>query len=277
MYTLNCNHTLIDLETPRVMGIINVTPDSFFDGGKLSSKAEVLLQAERMIGEGASFLDVGGYSSRPGADEVSEQEEIARVVPAIEHISTNFPGIAISVDTFRSTVAVAAIEAGASIVNDISGGTLDERMITTVSKLQVPYIMMHMRGTPKNMTSKTAYDDVTIEVLRFFSERIALARKAGINDLIVDPGFGFAKTAEQSFELLNRLELFKQLELPLLIGISRKSMVYKTLGVTADEALNGTTVLNTIALMKGASIIRVHDVKEAMECVALVEKLQGAS
>jgi dihydropteroate synthase len=277
LYTLNCNNSLIDFKSPRVMGIINVTPDSFYDGGKLTSNRDILQQAERMIAEGASFLDVGGYSSRPGADEVTEKEELNRVIPALEHLTENFPKIPISVDTFRSTVARKAIEAGAAIVNDISGGTLDDQMISTVSELQVPYVMMHMRGTPQNMTSKTDYKDVTLDVLRYFSERIALARKAGINDLIIDPGFGFAKTPQQSFELLNLLDLFEQLELPLLVGISRKSMIYKTLSVSADEALNGTTVLNTVALMKGASILRVHDVKEAMECVTLVEKLRGAS
>lgn len=277
MYTLNCNNTLIDLQTPRVMGIINVTPDSFYDGGKLSSTEAVLEQADQMIREGASFLDLGGYSSRPGAKDVSEEEEIQRIIGPIEQISKAFPNVPVSVDTFRNKVAKKAVEAGAAMVNDISGGLLDDEMIDTVSNLQVPYIMMHMRGTPQTMTKHTDYSNVTLDVLAYFSERIRRARKAGINDLIIDPGFGFAKTPEQSFELLNQFELFKQLELPLLVGVSRKSMIYRTLGVTAQDALNGTTALNTVALLKGASILRVHDVKEALECVTLVEKLSGAS
>ncbi len=277
MYTLNCNNTLIDLQTPGVMGIINVTPDSFYDGGKLSSTEKILQQAEKMVGEGAMFLDIGGYSSRPGASDISEEEEVSRILEPIKEISKSFPKVPISVDTFRSNVARKAVEAGAAIVNDISGGLLDDQMIDTVSELQVPYIMMHMRGNPRTMTKLTEYSKVTLDVLSYFSERIMLARKAGINDIIVDPGFGFAKTAEQSFELLNQLELFRPLELPILVGVSRKSMIYKTLGVTAADALNGTTSLNTVALLKGASILRVHDVKEAVECVTLVEKLRGTS
>lgn len=277
MYTLNCNNTLIDLSTPRVMGIINVTPDSFFDGGNLESSQALIDQAGKMIAEGASFLDVGGYSSRPGASEVSVAEETDRILPAIEALASHFPEVPISIDTFRSRVAKDAVEAGAALVNDISAGLLDDQMIPVVGQLQVPYIMMHMRGNPQTMTSLTQYEQLTVDILKYFSERIALARKAGINDLIVDPGFGFSKTPKQSFELVHKLELFGALDLPILVGISRKSMIYKTLGVSAGEALNGTSALHGILLSKGASILRVHDVKEAMECITLVEKLNGAS
>jgi len=277
LYTLNCNNTLIDLSTPRVMGIINVTPDSFFDGGNLESSQALIDQAGKMIAEGASFLDVGGYSSRPGASEVSVAEETDRILPAIEALASHFPEVPISIDTFRSRVAKDAVEAGAALVNDISAGLLDDQMIPVVGQLQVPYIMMHMRGNPQTMTSLTQYEQLTVDILKYFSERIALARKAGINDLIVDPGFGFSKTPKQSFELVHKLELFGALDLPILVGISRKSMIYKTLGVSAGEALNGTSALHGILLSKGASILRVHDVKEAMECITLVEKLNGAS
>ncbi len=277
MYTLNCNGKLIDLSRPKVMGIINVTPDSFYDGGKITSEKQALIQAEQMLAEGATFLDIGGYSSRPGASEVSEEEELERVIPIIRAICGQFLDVIISVDTFRSTVAKAAVEAGAAVVNDISGGTLDEYMISTVGDLQVPYIMMHMKGNPKTMSSLTNYKQVTQDVLYYFSERIALARKAGINDIIADPGFGFAKTQEQNFELLNELELFRNLNIPILAGISRKSMIYKTLNIDAQDALNGTSALHSIALLKGASILRVHDVKEANECITLVENLNGAS
>jgi len=255
------------------MGIINVTPDSFYDGGETTHKASILQQAEKMLSEGATFLDVGGYSSRPNAIAISEEEEISRVVPAIKSILDEFPETLISIDTFRSQVAKKAVEAGACMVNDISGGSLDEAMFTTVAKMQVPYILMHMRGTPQTMTQQTDYNDITIEVIRFFSGQIAKARLAGINDIIIDPGFGFAKTKEQSFELLQKVELLKQLDAPILAGISRKSMIYKTLNISAKEALNGTTVLNTLALQKGTSILRVHDVKEAVECIKLTEML----
>ncbi|WP_339700386.1 dihydropteroate synthase [uncultured Marixanthomonas sp.] len=255
------------------MGIINVTPDSFYDGGETTHKDSILQQAEKMLSEGATFLDVGGYSSRPNAIAIPEEEEISRVVPAIKSILDEFPETLISIDTFRSQVAKKAVEAGACLVNDISGGSLDEAMFTTVAKMQVPYVLMHMRGTPQTMTQQTDYNDITIEVIRFFSGQIAKARLAGINDIIIDPGFGFAKTKEQSFELLQKVELLKQLDAPILAGISRKSMIYKTLNISAKEALNGTTVLNTLALQKGTSILRVHDVKEAVECIKLTEML----
>jgi dihydropteroate synthase len=276
LYSINCKGKLIDLSTPRVMGIINVTPDSFYDGGETTSEKEILKQAERMLFEGATFLDLGGYSSRPGATEVLVEEELNRVMPALEAILKEFPEAMLSIDTFRSKVARKAIEHGAALVNDISGGQLDTDMLTTVAQLQVPYIAMHMRGTPQTMTQNTTYEQVTRDVLNYFSGKLKEANEAGINDLIVDPGFGFSKTRSQSFTLLNELELFQNLGQPLLIGISRKSMIYKTLGTTAENALNGTTALHSIALLKGANILRVHDVKEAMECVSLISELNSA-
>lgn len=270
MKSINCKGTLIDFTTPKVMGILNITPDSFYDGSKLKTDAAILTQAETMLSEGATFLDIGGYSSRPGAADVPESEELQRVLPAIQLILNKFPDALISIDTFRSNVARESVDAGAALVNDISAGLLDENMIPTVAHLQVPYVMMHMRGTPQTMKTLTDYDDVTLDVLRYFSERIATALNAGINDIITDPGFGFAKTIPQNFELLGKLELFKNLDVPFLIGLSRKGMIHKTLNVSPAEALNGTTALNSIALLKGASILRVHDVKEAVEAVRLI-------
>lgn len=271
--TINCNGQLIDLTTPKVMGIVNLTPNSFYDGGKLTDEKSVLLQVEKMLTAGATFIDVGGYSSKPNAEFVSEEEELQRVIPIVQSIIKEFPKVLLSIDTFRSQVAQQSVEQGVAIVNDISAGSLDQNMMRTVSQLRVPYIMMHMKGTPKTMQSLAQYDDVVKEILFYFSEKIAMARSFGISDVIVDPGFGFAKTIDQNFELLHKLELFKILELPLLIGVSRKSMIYKTLETEAEFALNGTTSLNTIALMKGAKILRVHDVKEAVECVKLYQKL----
>lgn len=275
MQTLNCRGKLIALSVPKVMGIINVTPDSFYDGGKTISEKEILKQAEKMLSEGATFLDVGGYSTRSGAEEILATEEIRRVAEAIESILKRFPEALISVDTFRSEVAIKAVEAGAAIVNDVSGGTLDAEMYQTVAKLKVPYILMHMRGTPKTMAKQTDYKNVTVAVLKDLSVKIAHARAAGIIDIIADPGFGFAKTREQSFEIMNNLQLFQNLNVPILAGISRKSMIYKTLETSAENALNGTTSLNTVALLKGASILRVHDVKEAVECVTLFGEICG--
>lgn len=269
--TINCRGRLVDFSKPRVMGILNVTPDSFYDGGQLDSKDAVLGRARQMLSEGADFLDIGGYSTRPGAPDVSIEEECARVVSVIEAVVAAFPDAIVSIDTFRATVAQRAVEAGAAIVNDVSGGQLDRAMLETVAALRVPYIMMHMRGTPQTMSALTDYDDIVRDILFYFSERIAAARALGIHDLILDPGFGFAKNREQNFELLRRLPELQIAGLPLLCGLSRKSTIYKTLGVTAAEALNGTTVLNTLALRNGAHILRVHDVKEAMEAVLLVE------
>ncbi|WP_194768317.1 dihydropteroate synthase [Tamlana sp. I1] len=271
--TINCKGQLIDLSTPKVMGILNMTPDSFYDGGAHKNEKEMLLAVEKMLKDGATFIDIGAYSSRPNADHVSEIEELNRILPVVKSLLKTFPDILLSIDTFRSEVAKQCIEAGAAMVNDISAGKLDANILQTVANLHVPYIMMHMRGTPKTMQQLTEYNNLTKDVLFYFSERIAAAKALGIIDIIVDPGFGFAKTLEQNFELLNQLELFKMIEKPLLVGVSRKSMIYKTLETTADKALNGTSVLNTVALQKGASILRVHDVKEAMECVKLTEAL----
>ncbi|MFY0482961.1 dihydropteroate synthase [Flavobacterium sp. PLA-1-15] len=271
--TINCKGQLIDLTTPKVMGILNVTPDSFYDGGKNDSEQLIIDKVQKMLNDGAIFIDIGAYSSKPNAAFVSEEEELDRILPIVKLLVNIFPKIIISIDTFRSKVAKATIEAGASIINDISAGELDENMMQTVANLRVPYIMMHMRGTPKTMQSLTDYQDILKEILFYFSEKVNKARSLGISDIIVDPGFGFAKTLEQNFEVLNKLELFQMLDLPLLSGISRKSMIYRTLENGPSEALNGTTVLNTISLMKGVNILRVHDVKEAVECVALYERM----
>lgn len=267
--TINCKGQLIDLSSPKVMGILNITPNSFFDGGMYKDESEILLRVEKMISEGANFIDIGAYSSKPSAAFVSEQEEIERIVPIVNLVLKHFPETILSIDTFRAAVAKTCIESGAAIINDISAGLLDNKMLETVAQYKVPYIMMHMRGTPQTMQTLTQYEVIIKEMLFYFSERIAAARALGINDLIVDPGFGFAKTLEQNFEVFQKLTLFNMLELPILIGISRKSMIYKTLNTSAEEALNGTTVLNTLALTKGAKILRVHDVKEAVECISL--------
>jgi dihydropteroate synthase len=273
--TINCKGNLIDLASPKVMGILNITPDSFFDGGKHKNELDVLKHVELMLKEGATFIDIGAYSSRPNAEHVTENEELSRILPIIDLVLKNFPETLISVDTFRSNVAKQTIEAGASLINDISAGKLDDTMLQTIANLQVPYIMMHMRGTPQNMQQQTQYTNLLKDILFYFSERIAAAKALGIIDVIIDPGFGFAKTTAQNFEILNNLELFNMIEKPLLAGVSRKSMIYKTLNTTANEALNGTSVLNTVALQKGASILRVHDVKEAIECIKLVESLNA--
>ncbi len=270
--TINCKGQLIDLSTPKIMGILNVTPNSFYDGGKFTLSENGLSQVGKMLDEGATFIDIGAYSSKPNAEFVSEEEERSRILPVVQGILKQFPDALLSIDTFRSGIAAVCIENGAAIINDISAGNLDEKMMEVISKYNVPYIMMHMRGTPQTMQSQTNYENIIKEMLFYFSEKVNKARSLGINDLIVDPGFGFAKTLEQNYEVLQNLELFQMLDLPLLAGISRKSMVYKPLGLTANEALNGTTVLNTIALTKGANILRVHDVKEAVECVKLFEK-----
>lgn len=270
---INCKGRLVDISEPKVMGIINITPDSFFSGSRSNTEKEILSSAEKMLNEGATFLDLGAYSSRPGATDIATAEELKRMIPAIEIILKNFPGSILSIDTFRAEVAEKSIQAGAAMINDISAGKLDEQMLPLIAKYQVPYIMMHMKGTPQNMKELNQYDDLAAEVLYYFSERINLARKLGINDIIIDPGFGFAKNIDQNFELLSKLELFNNLELPLLIGISRKSMIWKKLQFTAENALNGSTVLNTVSLMKGAHILRVHDVKEAMESIKLTREL----
>ena len=271
--TINCKGLLVDLSTPLVMGILNVTPNSFFDGGKYKNETEILSQVEKMLLDGATFIDVGAYSSKPNAEFVSEQEEISRIVPVVNLVLKHFPETIISIDTFRSEVASASIETGAAIINDIAAGSLDEKMFEIIAKHNVPYIMMHMRGNPQTMQKLTNYEDIVKEMLFYFSEKVAVARSFGINDLIIDPGFGFAKTIAQNYEVFQKMELFNMLELPLLVGVSRKSMIYKTLDTSIENALNGTTVLNTLALTKGAKILRVHDVKEAMECVTLFNKI----
>jgi len=273
--TINCLGQLIDLKTPKVMGILNVTPDSFYDGGQYATETAILRQSEKMLGEGATFIDIGAYSSKPNVAEISQQEELLRLIPTIQSVLKHFPETLISVDTFRSEVAKIAIDNGAAMINDISAGSLDANMMRTAAECRVPYILMHMKGTPQTMQTLTQYENIVKEMLFYFSEKVAQARSLGIADLIIDPGFGFAKTIAQNYEVLQKLELFELLELPLLVGFSRKSMIYKTLETSASEALNGTTIANTIALTKGAKILRVHDVKAAMEAVILFNKVAG--
>lgn len=272
MFTLNCTGRLLTFDSPIVMGIINVTPDSFYSGSRQSTADAALRKAEQMINEGATILDLGGQSTRPNSKQISAEKEAERVCPIIETVHQQFPDAIISVDTYYAFVAEEAVKAGASIVNDISGGMLDENMLSTVARLKAPYICMHMKGTPENMQQHAVYENVTREVLDYFIQRIDVCKRAGINDVIVDPGFGFAKTISHNFELLKNLSVLKMLEKPIIAGLSRKSTVYKTLGITAEEALNGTTVMNTLALLNGANILRVHDVKEAMEATKLLEK-----
>ena len=256
------------------MGILNVTPNSFYDGGKHKEINSIIHQVDKMLSEGADFIDIGAYSSKPSAEFVSEEEEIKRLVPIVKSLVDTFPNIILSVDTFRAQVAKASVENGVAMVNDIAAGWLDDKMLETVAELKVPYIMMHMRGNPQTMQSLTDYNDIVKEMIFYFSEQIQKARSFGISDIMIDPGFGFAKTLEQNYEVLHKMELFEMLELPILVGVSRKSMIYKVLESSPQEALNGTSVLNTIALQKGAKILRVHDVKEAVECIKLVSKLK---
>ena len=269
MFTLNCKGRILVIDKPIVMGIINATPDSFFGGSRFNGVDEIVAKAEKMLNDGAGILDIGGQSTRPGSELISADEEIERVIPAIKAIAKKRPEAFISIDTFYSKVAKAAVDAGASIVNDISAGSMDNKMIATVAELKVPYILMHMKGTPQTMQQNAIYENVTLEVLDHFISKTHELQNAGIVDIIIDPGFGFAKTIDQNFELLKNLSAFKMLDKAIMLGISRKSTIYKTLGVNADEALNGTTVLNTIGLMNGASILRVHDVKEAKEAIKL--------
>ena len=273
--TINCKGKLIDLSTPKVMGILNITPDSFYDGGKHKKPGTILKHTEKMLNEGATFIDIGAYSSRPGADDISEDEELHRILPIVNLILNEFPNMPISIDTFRSRVAKKCLQVGAALINDISGGHIDTNMIKVVAEFQVPYIAMHMKGTPQNMKEKTEYDDLLKEMLFYFSKIVEDSQKKKLNDLIIDPGFGFAKTISQNYKLLEHLNLFKNLERPLLVGLSRKSMIYKTLNTNPREALNGTTALHMIALRKGAHILRVHDVKEAVECIKLHNELQN--
>lgn len=276
MFTLNCKGRLLVVDKPLVMGIINVTPDSFYSGSRYEGVDAVLRQAEKMLKDGATVLDIGGQSTRPGSEKLSADEELKRVITPVAAINKHFPEAFISIDTYYSQVAAGAVAAGASIVNDISAGSMDAAIIETVASLKVPYVLMHMQGTPQTMQKQPQYENVAREVLDFMIKKISELRKAGITDVIIDPGFGFGKTIAHNFELLNNLSVFRMLNSPLLLGVSRKSTIYKTLGITADESLNGTTVLNTIGLMNGASILRVHDVKEAVESVKLFEVCRSA-
>lgn len=271
--TLNVNGKLVDLNTPVVMGILNITPDSFFTGSRVTTETEILRKAEKMLSEGAMFLDVGGYSSRPGAVDISTEEENSRVLTAIKSVVQKFPEAFISVDTFRAEVARNAVGEGACIINDISAGSLDASMFETVAALKVPYIAMHMRGNPQTMNGLTHYQNLIGEIVDYFIEKTNQLKSLGVNDIIIDPGFGFAKTIDQNFEVLAHLDYFKNLNRPVLAGLSRKSMIWKTLGTTPEEALSGTTALNMTALLKGADILRVHDVREAVQVVKLFSRL----
>ena len=276
MFTLNCNGKLLVIDKPMVMGIINLTPDSFYEGSRQQTNASIIAQASKMIDEGVDIIDVGGQSTRPGSNRISAKEELHRVIPAIEIILKDFPETIISVDTYQSAVAKEAIKTGASIINDISAGNMDKGMLEAVAKLQAPYICMHMKGTPQDMQVDASYDNVTRQVLDFFIQKTEQCREAGINDVIIDPGFGFGKTISHNFTLLKELAAFKMLGKPIMAGLSRKSTIYKTLGTTSGEALNGTTALNTLAIQNGANILRVHDVKEAKEVIKLFERYVSA-
>ena len=273
--SLNCGGKLLDLSIPKVMGVLNVTPDSFYDGGKYYSSDKIIDQVNKMIEDGADIIDIGGISTRPGSQSISEEEELKRIIPAIKLVREFHPETIISVDTYRSGIARHVVDDyGVEMINDISGGELDNRMFDTIAALKIPYIIMHMRGNPGNMQTLTDYDDIIKDMISYFANKTEYLIKLGVSDLIVDPGFGFSKTTEQNFHLLNHLDTFQLFELPLMVGLSRKSMVYKTLQTSPDMVLNGTTVLHTIALMKGANLLRVHDVKEAVEAITLCEKLK---
>lgn len=271
--TINCKGKLLNLDSPIVMGILNVTPDSFYDGGNYLNQKEILEQTAKMLADGASIIDIGGYSSKPGAKEVSVEEELNRVLPAISAIIKKYPETLISVDTFRSEVAEKSIQAGASMINDISAGELDSNMFETIQKLQVPYCIMHMKGTPKTMQTNPTYGNVVTEVYAYLHKKVLELRQLGINDILIDLGFGFGKTIEHNYQLLANMDHFETLDCPILVGISRKSMIYKTLETTAKEALNGTTALHAVAIQNGGNILRVHDVQEAKEVITLITKL----
>jgi len=275
---INAGGKLLDLEIPKVMGILNITPDSFYKGSRYNTDAEILRAATVMLEDGADILDIGGYSSRSGAKDISMEEEGSRVLKAVKLISREHPGAIISIDTFRADLARdAVVECGAHMINDISGGEADNKMFSIVEKLNVPYIMMHMKGDPRTMQNKPVYEDIVADILKWFSERIFRLKSAGLKDIIIDPGFGFGKTIDHNFELLRRLCDFSIAGLPVLVGISRKSMIWKTLNISADGALNGTTALNAIALLNGADILRVHDVKEAVQTVKLMQKIRNSA
>lgn len=274
VYQLNCRGQLLNVSSPVVMGILNVTPDSFFDGGKFNEETNMLKHVELMLEEGAAIIDIGAVSTRPGAKEISETEEIQRLIPAVKLIHQHFPSAILSVDTYRAHVGKMAAENGAAIINDISAGTLDGKMFETITRLQVPYTMMHMQGTPQTMQNHPVYENVTCEIIRFFVKRLEKLRHSGVKDIIIDPGFGFGKTVEHNYELLSSLKNFEILDCPVMVGISRKAMINKVINTKPENALNGTTVANTIALINGANILRVHDVKEAVEAIAIVKQLK---
>ncbi len=273
--SINCGNKLISLEYPIAMGILNTTPDSFYDGGKFNEELAFIKRFEQMLDEGAMIIDIGGASSRPGAKALTTEDEISRTIPFIKSAIKKFPDAVISIDTYNSAVAKEAVYAGASIINDISGGRLDNNMFDTVAELKVPYILMHMKGSPENMKDLATYENLMIEIYQYFQSKIIALQNLGVKDIILDPGFGFAKNIEQNFVLLKNLNIFKNLHLPILAGLSRKSMIYKSLGITAEESLNGTTALNMISLMNGASILRVHDVKEAVQTIQLYKRYNG--
>lgn len=270
---MNYNGKILNLEKPAVMGILNITSDSFYDGGKYKTQKDILIQCEKMLSEGAAIIDIGAVSTRPGADKVSEENEIARLLPVLKIIRKYFSDAIISIDTYRSSIVEIVINNGADIINDISGGNFDDRMFETIAKLKVPYIMMHIKGTPQNMQVNPTYKNVVKEIKDFFFKKIEELKTIGVNNIIIDPGFGFGKTVEHNYEILNNLDSFKSFGLPILVGLSRKSMINKVLKIKPENALNGTTVLNTIALLKGADILRVHDVKEAVEVIKIVSEL----
>ncbi|MEO8822216.1 MAG: dihydropteroate synthase [Ginsengibacter sp.] len=276
MFSLNCKGKLLFIEKPLLMGILNLTEDSFYEGSRYQSLESIKNKTSQMTAEGAEIIDLGAQSTRPGSVRLSAEDELKKLIPAIELLTKSFPGIIISVDTYHSKVAKESVEAGASIINDISGGEMDQQMIETVGKLKVPYVCMHMKGVPETMQKQTNYENVTREILDFFIAKTEECRRAGINDVIIDPGFGFGKNISQNFKLLKELQAFKILEKPIMVGVSRKSTIYKTLKIPVEDSLNGTTVLNTIALLNGASILRVHDVKEARESIILIEAYGNA-
>jgi dihydropteroate synthase len=269
---INCKGKLIDISSPKVMGVLNLTPDSFYDGNKFNNEKKILNQAEKMLNDGATFIDIGAYSSRPGATHISEDEEKSRIIGIVELLAAEFPDSNLSIDTFRSTIADECLNAGASIINDITASEYDSNILKIAYKHNAPYVMMHMKGMPNNMMKQNKYKNLLIDILYYFSKKIEAVRTAKVNDIIIDPGFGFSKNIDQNYGLLKNLDLLKSLELPILVGLSRKSMIYKLLKTTPELALNGTTSLNTIALLNGATILRVHDVKEAMECIKITNQ-----
>jgi len=269
---INCKGKLIDISSPKVMGVLNLTPDSFYDGNKFDNEKKILNQVEKMLNDGATFIDIGAYSSRPGATHISEDQEKSRIIGTVELLITEFPDANLSIDSFRSSIADECLNAGASIINDITASEYDSEILKIAHKHNAPYVMMHMKGMPQDMMKQNKYDNLIKDIIYYFSKKIEAARTAKVNDIIIDPGFGFSKNIDQNYDLLKNLGLLKSIHLPILVGLSRKSMIYKLLKTTPELALNGTTSLNTIALLSGANILRVHDVKEAMECIKITNQ-----